>query len=338
MDQIFPIRFILCGQLRRDYRLLPDGQPVLNAPGGSLLYAAAGLSVWETGIGLVGRVSPDFPESWLSQLSSYQVDTRGIHSTGEILDMRNFYSYDHNGTNQNENPVGAFARLGYPFPRDLLDYNPAPLIMDSRTRLSPLAIRMGDIPSDYLDAAAAHICPLDYLSHSLLPSGLRQGHVTSITLDPSGGYMNPIFWDDLPPILNGLTAFFVSEQKITSLFYGKTTDLWEMAETLSGYGCEMIVIKRGAAGQCVFDGASRARWVVPAYPGRIADPTGAGDAFSGGFLAGWRRSYDPLQATLQGNISASLVMENSSPFYAFETMPGLAQARLQALNSMIRMI
>jgi sugar/nucleoside kinase (ribokinase family) len=35
----------------------------------------------------------------------------------------------------------------------------------------------------------------------------------------------------------------------------------------------------------------------------------AGEALSGGFLAGYRRSFDPLEAVLYGNISASMVIE-----------------------------
>ena len=60
---------------------------------------------------------------------------------------------------------------------------------------------------------------------------------------------------------------------------------------------------------------------------RVVNPTGAGDAFCGGFLAGYRETYDPLEAALCGNISASLVVEGSGPFYALDVWPGLAEAR-----------
>ena len=85
---------------------------------------------------------------------------------------------------------------------------------------------------------------------------------------------------------------------------------------MAAFGCEMVVIRRGEGGQLVYDGARRARWEVPAYPVRVVSPTGAGDAFCGGFLAGYRETYDALEAALCGNISASLVVEGSGPFYA----------------------
>ena len=112
---------------------------------------------------------------------------------------------------------------------------------------------------------------------------LRQGHINTITLDPGENYMNPTFWDDIPILVNGLNAFLCSEEKVNNLFQGRSTDLWEMAETLAGYGCEMVVIKRGSRGQYLYDRGSRTRWIIPAYPVQVVDLTGAGDAFCGGF-------------------------------------------------------
>jgi ribokinase len=148
--------------------------------------------------------------------------------------------------------------------------------------------------------------------------------------------MNPTFWDNVPALITGLTAFLPSEEEMRSLFQGRASDLWQMAEALAAYGCEIIVIKRGEGGQLLYDAAAHACWEIPAYPARLVDPSGAGDAFSGGFLAGYRRTYDPLQAALYGNISASLVMEGVGPFYAMDTLPGLAQARLEALKQGVR--
>jgi hypothetical protein len=53
-------------------------------------------------------------------------------------------------------------------------------------------------------------------------------------------------------------------------------------------------------------------------------------------LAGFRRTFDPVQAAVHGNISASLVIEGQGPFYALESLPGLAQARIEALSQTVR--
>lgn len=332
------LRFIIAGQLRRNYTILPQGKIMLDVPGGSLLYAASGLGIWEAGIGLIARIGEDYPQEWLSGMARSGFDIRGIHVLPEAVDLRYFAAYPDSDTTITDNPVTQYARLGAPYPKTLLGYVPPSPQTDSRNRPNLLTIRQNDFPMDYLDATAAHICPMDFLSHTLLPAVFRRGHINTLTLDPGTNYMNPTYWDNIPVLLNGLSAFLCSEEKITGLFQGRSDDLWEMAETLAGYGCEMIVIKRGSRGQYLYNGGNRTRWSIPAYPVQVVDPTGAGDAFCGGFLAGYRGTYDPLQATLTGNISAAMVMEGTNPLFAIEALPGLAKARMDALRDMVRKV
>jgi cytidine kinase len=330
------LRFVIAGKLQRNYIITPQGKALLDIPGGSLLYAAAGLSIWETAIGLIGRAGEDYPQEWLASVGRYGIDVRGIHVLPEAVDVRYFLAHTDGDHSSTDNPVSHFARLGMPFPKTLLGYTPPSPQIDSRTRPGPLTIRQNSIPPDYLDATAAHLCPLDFLSHTLLPPVLRRGHINTITMDPGANYMNPTFWDDIPVLLNGLNAFLCSEEKLNNLFQGRSTDLWEMAETLAGYGCDMIVIKRGSSGQYLYDRTNHTRWIIPAYPVQVVDPTGAGDAFCGGFLAGYRSTYDPLQAALTGNVSAAMTIEGTHPFYALNAMPGLSKARLEALRETVR--
>jgi sugar/nucleoside kinase (ribokinase family) len=333
-------RFLVAGQLRRNYVILPDGTPLLDVPGGNALFAAVGLSIWEPDppVGLVARIGEDYPQEWIESIQQHGLDIRGVHVLPEAVDVRSFLAYQDRNTRSDEDPVAHFARLGLAFPKALLGYRNRISVLDSRTRLLPYSLRQGDIPADFMDASAAHLCSLDYLTHSVLPAILRQAEFTTVTLDPSQGYMNPTYWDDMPALITGLTAFLPAEEELRSLFQGRSADLWEMAEALAAYGCEFIVIKCGERGQLLYDAASRARWEVPPYPARVVDPIGAGDAFCGGFLAGYRQSFDPLQAVLYGNISASLVVEGSDPFYALDALPGLAEARLSAIRQAIRRI
>jgi sugar/nucleoside kinase (ribokinase family) len=289
-------------------------------------------------LGLLGRVGEDYPQEWLEDFARRGFDVRGIRMLPEMVDLRSFYVYTDSTTRVSEDPVAHFARLGLSFPKALLGYRPPAPVQDSRTRLSPTSLRQADIPADYLDASAAHLCPLDYLTHSLLPAILRQAGFTTVMMDPSPGYMNPIFWNDVPALVSGLTAFLPAEEEIRALFHGRSTDLWEMAEALAVYGCEFVAIKRGQNGQFLYDSTSRSRWEIPAYPARLVDPTGGGHAFCGGFLAGYRRTYDPLEAALHGNISASLAIEGQGPFYALDALPGLARARLEALREGVRKV
>lgn len=336
MESIPLLRYLLFGKLTRDTILPLEGKPQVDIPGGSLFYAAAGLRLWSNSCGLVGRVGEDYPQEWLTAFDRFGFDRRGIRTLPEAVDVRTFQAYLDDHTCLQDNPVSHFARLGEPFPKSLLGYANPEFQLDSRTQPGILSLRMSDIPQDYLDATAAHLCPMDFISHNLIPPALRRGQITTITLDPGEGYMTPIFWDDIPALVKGLSAFICSERKLMSLFQGRSSDPWEMAETIASYGCEFVVIKRGARGQYLYDSIRRSGWQIPAYPARIVDPTGAGDAFCGGFLTTLRETYDPLEAALRGSVSASLVMEGSGPFYALDTLPGLPQARLESLRGMVR--
>lgn len=333
-------RYLIAGILRRTYCLLPDGRALLDVPGGNLLYTAAGIKLWEpeTSPGLVARVGEDYPQAWIDRFERQGFDARGIRTLPDSIDLRYFVAYTGLRTRYTDDPVPHFARLQMTFPKALLGYrNPIPNL-DSRTNLLPTSLRQADIPPAFLDANAAHLCPIDYLTHSMLPAILRQSEFHTITMDPSPAYMNPSFWDHVPALINGLTAFLPSEEEVRHLFQGRSEDIWEMAEALASYGCEIIVIKRGEGGQYVYDAPGRKRYEVSAYDVNIVDPEGAGDAFCGGFLAGYRKTYDPLEAALYGSISASMTIEGSDPFFALGALPGLAEARLEMLRTTIHQV
>lgn len=333
-------RFLIAGQLKRDYIVLPSGEIHLDVPGGNVLYAATGLAIWEPDPppGLVARVGEDYPEEWLNNFARKGFDRRGVHVLTHPVDLREFIAYSEQSTRIEEDPVAFFTRRGLQFPKILLNYQARSSTPDSRTRLSPTSIRQGDFPTAYMEATAAHICPVDYLTHSLLPPVLRQAGFTFVTLEPAAGYMNPAYRDDVPSLITGLNAFLPAEEELRMLFLGRSDDLWEMAEITASYGCEWVVIKRGERGQLLYDKTTRTRWEIPAYPIKLVDPTGAGDAFCGGFQAGYERTFDPLMAVLHGNISASMVMEGFGPYYALEALPGLAQARLDSLRHSVRKV
>jgi ribokinase len=139
-------------------------------------------------------------------------------------------------------------------------------------------------------------------------------------------------------ILLGVNAFMPSENELRSLFWGESNDLWEMAQKIAEQGPEIVIIRRGAMGQYVFDRIGGKRYEIPAYPARLMDPTGAGPAFCGGFLAGYARTSDPLMAALHGNVSASLKIEGTGPFSPLDALSGLADARLQSLKEMARIV
>ncbi len=333
-----PPSHIFIGRLTRDYTLFPLGQPRLDSAGGAPLHASGGLAVWgDSSPGLVARAGADYPREWLKDFAARGFDTAGIRILPDALDQRNFLSYSESFELTRMNPVAQFSRLGFSFPKALLGYHAQAETLPALAPPAKISPALADIPADYLNAGAFHICPLE-LSAQLQFADTLRGVVRTLTLDPASASMSPLALKELRGLLNGVTAFLPSLEEISALYWGQTRDPWEMAAAVGAFGCEYVVIKCGPRGQLLYDAVSKRRWEIPAYPARVVDPTGAGDAFCGGFLAGYQKDHDPLEGALYGNISASLAIESVGPFAAVEAMPGLAQARLNALREMVREI
>lgn len=333
-----PPTVIFAGTLRREYFITSENQPVLDIPGGNALYAAVGYLLWEDDPppGILARVGENFPHPWLDRFNRRGINTDGINILPRGLDLRKFYTYQDKATRMEGNPLQHFSRLGQPLPKSLLDYDPDKRLTGDRRKMGDISLRSKDLPDSYVTASAVHLCPLDYQTHNLLPAVLRQSGFTTVTLDPGSSYMDSASHGDLPGLVTGLTAFIPTEGDLRNVYRGVEVDLWRMARDIGRYGVPIVIIKRGEQGQYVYDAERDRRWEIPAYPARVHNPTGAGDAFCGGFMAGYRRTYDPLQAALYGSVSASLVVEGDEPFYALDTMPGLPKARLMYLQDAVR--
>jgi len=102
---------VIAGQLRRDYLLPPEGRPLLDVPGGNLLYAAAGARVWSERIGLLSRVGEDYPQEWIKHFEELGFDTRGIRIIPGGMDLRAFRAYMDVATLQTANPGVNLSRL-----------------------------------------------------------------------------------------------------------------------------------------------------------------------------------------------------------------------------------
>jgi hypothetical protein len=331
-------RDIFVGDLRREFILTSEDKWILEAPGGSLVYAAAGYLMWEKEQrpGILTRVGEDYPEIWLEDFQARGIDARGITVLPHAMDLRSCTILEGNSALCEQDPVVVLSRRGVSLPSELLGYKNLWPPKTTRTERLPFAIREAEISDNYKTATGAHICPLDYLSHSLLPAMLRGWSFSTITLDPCSSYMTPEFFGDFPTLIPGLTAIFPAEEDLRNLYKGKSVDLWEIASDLGHYGCELVIIKRGARGQFLYETNSGKKWEIPAYPARVVDPVGIGDTFCGGFLAGFRRSFDPLEAVLLGSVAASLKIEGHGAFFGLEALPGLAEARLEALRTGVR--
>ena len=256
----------------------------------------------------------------------------------EEQDTRTFYAYISPEERIDTNPPQHYQKVGAKMPKELNGYQSSTGGQDQRSQYGPLTVRPDDLPKSLRRTKAVHLAPTDFLTHFTLPRVLRDRGVACVSIDPSIRYMNPTFGTEVQAILNGIDAFLPSEMEIRSFFTNDQLDPWEMAEALSQFGCSLIILKMGAGGQLVWDASNQRRYHIPAYPARVQDVTGAGDAFCGGFTVGLCEKEDPIEATLMGNVSASLTLEGQGALFALGCTPGLADARLVALRREVRQL
>lgn len=329
-------RLITLGALTRDYILSETGAINEDVPGGEAIYSAAGMVFAGEKPGLCARVGELYPQDWLEQFERKGIDISGVLIKPEIEDVIRFFVCLNAESISNENPMTHYARYGKPIPKALLGYINPSQQTDSQTKASDKFIRSTEIPAAYLDAIGAHLCEMDYLSYMSILHALMQRNTRTISVNPGMGTMNSLFYNMFPDLIRDVTIFHTSETRIRQLFYGIGEDLWEMAEAVSLWGPEFVVIRRGNQGQFLYDRASRKHWLVPAYPNQPKDVIGAGGSLCGAFLADYLKNNDPLRACLVGSIAASFAIEGVGPLYQIDALPDLVDMRYNRLKELVQ--
>lgn len=328
-------RLAIVGGYRRDFYITADGRTYAGIAGGHGVYAAVGARVWSDEVALLTRIGPIVSGKDLDQLERAGIHTFKPSRLQEDFEQRRFFAYTSPETRVGSNPAAHFLRVGHPFPKELLDY-PAPETEEAGRILGgPDAFLPDDLPAGAALPGCIHVCPANFRTHLLLPARLREMGVRVITLDPAAWYEGMDYASAVRDIVSGLDAFVPSAEEAREILRPRELGPFETAEALASLGCRYLAVKHGAGGSCVWDRERGRGWHIPAYPARVRDITGAGDAYCGGFLAGLSQADDPVEAALMGSVAASLAIEGSGALYPLDALPGLARARLEALRPLV---
>ncbi len=107
--------------------------------------------------------------------------------------------------------------------------------------------------------------------------------------------------------LDGAYFMFVNDYEFELISRKTGLDLAEILRRV-----RVLVVTRGAEGSSIYaEGEEYRIPVVP--PTRIVDPTGVGDAYRGGFLAGYARGWDWEQCGKMGALAATYCLEQQGP-------------------------
>jgi sugar/nucleoside kinase (ribokinase family) len=109
--------------------------------------------------------------------------------------------------------------------------------------------------------------------------------------------------DQLRAILRKASILFANQHEVEGMCRILRMEQEELANLVP-----MAIFTAGAYG-CTLKVRGKPAEHVPALPVKMADPTGAGDAFRAGFLTATGRGLDPLTCTRIGTVTASFVVE-----------------------------
>ena len=238
---------LVIGSVALDSVETPHGG-VERVVGGSAVFFSAAASLL-TGVRVVGVVGDDYPLDRLGFLEARGVDLQGLAQLpGESFFWAGRYHEGLRARETLETRLGVFA-----------SFDPV-------------------VPTAWRDTRLVFLGNIDpVLQLQVLDQVRSPGLVAADTMN---------FWIDgargaLLEVLSRLDVLFVNDEEARQL--AGEEDLDRAARWIRERGTGLVVVKRGADGAVIF--APDWTFECPGHPvARVVDPTGAGDAFAGGFL------------------------------------------------------
>jgi sugar/nucleoside kinase (ribokinase family) len=244
---------LVVGSVALDTIETPFGR-VTDALGGSATFFSAAASFF-CPVQLVGVVGHDFPIGELSFLERRGVDLAGVETAkGESFRWSGVYNYDLNSRETLETRLGVFA-----------DFQPR-------------------IPESFRDARWLFLGNIDPV---LQLDVLRQVRAPELVACDTMNYWISGKRDDLIRLLEHVNVLMVNDAEAREL--SGEFNLLRAARWIQALGPDVVVVKKGEHGAILF--TPDVIFFAPGYPlEEIFDPTGAGDAFAGGFVGYLARS------------------------------------------------
>jgi sugar/nucleoside kinase (ribokinase family) len=253
---------LVVGSIALDSVATPFGETA-DAPGGSAVFFSAAAVILHR-VQVVGVVGTDYPPGVLSALEGRGVDLSGVERVpGESFRWKATYSYDLSSRETLETRLGVFA-----------DFRPK-------------------LPAKFRDARYVFLGNIDpELQLGVLDQMRRPALVACDTMN---------YWihskrDLLLELLRHIDILMINDSEAREL--SGDWNVYRAAQWVLARGPRMAVIKQGEHWALLVNGETTFK--VPAYPLQaVFDPTGAGDAFAGGFMAYLACTDDVSAASLR---------------------------------------
>ena len=249
-----------------------------DALGGSATFFSAAASLLHP-VQLVGVVGDDYPVDALDFLAERGVDLAGLETAaGESFRWSGVYSYDLNSRDTLETRLGVFA-----------DFAPK-------------------IPAQFRDAEWVFLGNID---PELQMGVLEQVRSPRFVACDTMNLWIELKRDRLLELLGRVDMLLVNDAEARQL--SGEFNLAKAARWIMDRGPRFLIIKKGEHGAMLF--TPHSVFFAPGYPlEEVFDPTGAGDAFAGGFMAhlaqsGRLEDGDLRRAVVYGSVLGSFAVE-----------------------------
>jgi cytidine kinase len=263
----------------------PNGKEFPSVLGGGGPQVAFGMRLWSKHVGLIAGAGPDVPEAILAWFDRSEIDRQGLR-VGKQPTLRAIQNLDVDG-----NRIQTW-------------------ISDPAALQEYLTLSINQIPPAYQKAKVFHlgVHPDDWeTSQGFIRQLKKLGAIVSIELFKPAD--KPLSTRRLRALLKSADLFSLNQLEANSLLGSKTNQ--ELIQTLMDNGGKLISLRLGAKGSLVANGTTSQIFFIPAYPATVVDPTGAGNAYCGGFAVGWSETGDLLTAGLYGAVASSFAIEQS---------------------------
>jgi len=284
------VRVLSIGHFTIDEVWLPGGVHVSHLFGGDCVYSAVGAAVWGATVGTISVVGKDYPEAWITLLRQRGIRTDGLRALAVRHQLVAQMVYDDKGRRQNERESASTSGQVSRRVRSRRWNTFSPRIDDARNL------------TGWADAVHIAGMPIRRQNDFLR---LFHGVVPLITVDLP--WPPDLYPPGTVPQVELASAVLLSEAEMKGLFPGRSID--EVGQALMARGAKIVALKRGARGSIVFHEGRPLGCEIPSLAVDVVDPTGAGDAYCGGFLVGLSETGNAEIAAQYGTVSASFVIE-----------------------------
>lgn len=293
----------MVGSIALDSVITPFGETA-DDPGGSALFFSAAAVLLHP-VKVVGVVGRDFPVGALKRLEERGVDLGGVETAdGESFRWKGRYSYDL-------------------VSRETLD-----------TRLGVFAGFQPKLPPSFRSAEYVFLGNID---PELQLGVLDQVRAPKLVACDTMNYWIQSKRDVLLELLRHIDYLVINDAEAREL--SGDWNIYRAARWVLTHGPRGVVIKQGEYGAILMD--AEMLFKVPAYPlEEVFDPTGAGDAFAGGFMGHVARTGDQSA----GNLRRAMVYGAAMGSFAVEEFGirrfervtnGEVRARVRAFRELV---